>query len=157
MELKSWLSSKVKKPWSYFIVCEKFVKIGSAKDPQKRMASLQTGCPFQLHLYGVSDRNEYWLHDKFSSLKVRNEWFWWDCGTIKKWLHHEWQEKYGNNTLLEECSIEHLGISKTYLRRMVDVNGSAITIGKCKLAIDEHTNNPAGVRIFGFQDSWVNA
>lgn len=59
------------------------VKIGKARDPQERMAALQTGCPYDLVMVGTrrcrSDRHaeatEKELHRQFSVDRRRGEWF----------------------------------------------------------------------------------
>lgn len=67
----------------YFIAIGKpyvtHVKIGfTAGDPFKRLASLQTGCPFPMHLMGIvlgrkSDERE--LHDVLRDDRSHGEWF----------------------------------------------------------------------------------
>jgi hypothetical protein len=54
------------------------VKIGVAVDPEKRMRDLQCGSPLELRLIRVEEGErdrERELHEKFSSLQVRGEWF----------------------------------------------------------------------------------
>lgn len=69
----------------YLISCDDlgFVKIGVAKDPKSRMASLQTGCPKKLRLCRLSaplplDRArklEREMHFAFAPRKACGEWF----------------------------------------------------------------------------------
>ena len=71
----------------YFISCgnkaNKFVKIGIAKDPAKRILGLQIGNPYDLKLTSSiecrSRRHalnlERWLHGCFFKYHVRGEWF----------------------------------------------------------------------------------
>lgn len=61
------------------------VKIGKAREPEKRLASLQTGCPTPLKLLAALRGNihnwsstksfEAHLHEKFSPMRIRGEWF----------------------------------------------------------------------------------
>ena len=63
----------------YFIqaIESNFVKIGSAKNIEKRLSNLQVGCPFELklinYIYGRSQ--EVNLHKRFQAYHVRGEWF----------------------------------------------------------------------------------
>lgn len=63
----------------YFIRDEQFIKIGfSSNDAEERLEVLQCGNPRQLVLMAVmpgSPKTETELHDRFSSLHVRGEWF----------------------------------------------------------------------------------
>ena len=75
------------KYYVYFISCgpkkSPFMKIGIAKDPQKRIMNLQVGnhevlkldstieCRSRRHAHHL----EIWLHECFSSYHVRGEWF----------------------------------------------------------------------------------
>lgn len=56
-----------------------FYKIGwSLKNPQKRLESMQTGCPYELHLakmFRGSQSDEYELHMLFVENRYRGEWF----------------------------------------------------------------------------------
>lgn len=67
--------------WVYFIVCAetRYCKIGfTAKDPQKRLKSLQTGSPGELALILMqpgTHETERALHERFASSNVRGEWF----------------------------------------------------------------------------------
>jgi hypothetical protein len=52
------------------------VKIGIAKDPDKRLRDLQVGCPGKLLMIGMlPDNRERELHKRFAALRVRGEWF----------------------------------------------------------------------------------
>lgn len=54
------------------------VKIGWARDPQKRLDTLQTGNQHQLHLLGYipgSVQDEYDWHEMCADLRIRGEWF----------------------------------------------------------------------------------
>ncbi|MFG5012584.1 GIY-YIG nuclease family protein [Vibrio cholerae] len=73
----------------YVIRCgkSKFYKIGITNDLEKRVATHQTGCPYQLKLicYFEADLDDYlgkeigyleqFLHNNYSDLRVRGEWF----------------------------------------------------------------------------------
>ena len=65
----------------YFIQAEgtNFVKIGVARDSiESRLDSLQVGCPHQLKIIGQVDgshKKERQLHNRFSHLRERGEWF----------------------------------------------------------------------------------
>ncbi len=54
------------------------IKIGYSNDPQDRLKSLQTGCPTKLHIQAIMNgdsQTESGLHELFSHLRVRGEWF----------------------------------------------------------------------------------
>ncbi len=54
------------------------VKIGWAKDPVARMATLQTGSPHEFELMAVGEggaKEEHALHRRFADDHVRGEWF----------------------------------------------------------------------------------
>ena len=63
----------------YFIGCnDQYVKIGVSEHLQGRLDSLQTGNPYDLRILkavDVSDEAEVYLHNKFSHLHHRREWF----------------------------------------------------------------------------------
>ena len=69
----------------YFIRCGKKgpIKIGYAKDVEKRMADLQIGNPYQLFLIAAvpvksmahGKQVEKWLHQRFKTQHIRGEWF----------------------------------------------------------------------------------
>jgi hypothetical protein len=63
------------------------VKIGVTKDLKKRLATLQTGCPWRLEVKSIvfrSDSFQYedWLHKHFDQYRMREdgEWFQWPQG-----------------------------------------------------------------------------
>jgi hypothetical protein len=72
-----------KKPNSgfiYLIQCHDFVKVGYAKDVATRLSSLQTGCPYELHLLASwptehMEHDENRLHNLWRKFEVRGEWF----------------------------------------------------------------------------------
>jgi len=55
------------------------IKIGRAANPEKRVASLQTACPYEMRLLVVVDNAtkavERGLHHKFAKYWIRGEWF----------------------------------------------------------------------------------
>ncbi|TNE74955.1 GIY-YIG nuclease family protein [bacterium] len=54
------------------------VKIGFSKNPETRLATLQTGCPYKLsliHSYIGTQKAEYALHRKYQEYKTQGEWF----------------------------------------------------------------------------------
>lgn len=63
----------------YFIKSKRFVKIGyTAKEPEKRLAQLQTGNPETLKLLGTIEGTpevEKALHNYFNRFHFRGEWF----------------------------------------------------------------------------------
>ena len=63
----------------YFIGCnDLYVKIGVSENLHSRLASLQIGNPYDLRILkavDVSDKAEAYLHNKFSHLHHRGEWF----------------------------------------------------------------------------------
>lgn len=62
----------------YFIACEEFCKIGFSADPEIRLANLQSGVPFELkilHTVVGGETVERKLHEMFSGIRVRGEWF----------------------------------------------------------------------------------
>lgn len=65
----------------YFITTgprSKYVKIGVAADPKKRLSDLQPGNPLRLHLVAAvtgSAKDEAILHEKFHEYRFRREWF----------------------------------------------------------------------------------
>ena len=57
------------------------IKIGTAKDPEQRLAALQTGNPQELRLLGSvlgSRAVELGLHELFRAYRLNGEWFAWD-------------------------------------------------------------------------------
>lgn len=64
----------------YFVRCNEFVKIGIAKDPNARMAFMQTGNPYELELLRVFKstspaQDEEMIHLELDKYRVRGEWF----------------------------------------------------------------------------------
>jgi hypothetical protein len=58
------------------------IKIGVTNNIKKRLATLQTGCPWRLEVKGVTYRPdafqmEHWLHEHFGQYRLRSdgEWF----------------------------------------------------------------------------------
>lgn len=67
----------------YFIRCQEFVKIGRATRLRSRLSSLATSCPFPIVLLalihvesvGAASVLEAQLHERFTAVHHRNEWF----------------------------------------------------------------------------------
>ena len=63
----------------YFIGCnDQYVKIGVSEYPPSRLDDFQTGNPYDLRILktvDVSNKAEAYLHNKFSHLHHRGEWF----------------------------------------------------------------------------------
>ena len=62
----------------YFIRCQKYVKIGYAKDVSKRLSELQVGCPFELQIMSVipgTPALERRFHEVLRDFHIRGEWF----------------------------------------------------------------------------------
>lgn len=69
----------------YMVKCGNYVKIGKAKDVQKRLSQLQIGSPQKLELIGstfVDEAMEFYLHNKLEKYRVRGEWFV-DCKEVQ--------------------------------------------------------------------------
>lgn len=86
-------SSSVEQPadieYVYFIQADEYLfKIGmTAQNPHKRLASLQTGYPSALTLYGYIETKdakalEIDLHKRFSGCRLNGEWFSVHCDEI---------------------------------------------------------------------------
>ena len=61
------------------------VKIGVTSNIQKRLATLQTGCPWRLEVKAMvyrpdSFQYETWLHDHFDKYRMRPDGEWFDFG-----------------------------------------------------------------------------
>lgn len=64
----------------YMIRAGEYIKIGVARDVEKRLQSMQTGCPFVievLHAWPCANpyRFERHLHWKLRAYRTRGEWF----------------------------------------------------------------------------------
>ena len=62
----------------YFMGCERFVKIGMAADPRRRMQDHQISVPFKLKMLAIIEggmEEENKLHAQFKHLHERGEWF----------------------------------------------------------------------------------
>lgn len=70
-----------------------YVKIGftNDSDAERRRASLQTACPFELEIlnfYKGSEDLEKELHQKFGDSRLHGEWFFWS-EEIQAWLQSD--------------------------------------------------------------------
>lgn len=66
--------------WIYFIACPEngLVKIGQAKNIEKRLSSLRTSSPVEIRLAAAVrfvPECEQWMHAAFRHLRVKGEWF----------------------------------------------------------------------------------
>jgi hypothetical protein len=62
----------------YFARCQRFVKIGYAADPYKRIHSMQSGCPYPITLLSFvegSPIEERAMHSRFRPIHRQAEWF----------------------------------------------------------------------------------
>ena len=67
-----------KQQFVYFVQCDDRIKIGIARDPQRRLRTLQTGNAGELQLLAVvvGDMGlEGAIHAKFESSRIQGEWF----------------------------------------------------------------------------------
>lgn len=103
-----------------------FVKIGTARDPAKRLAELQTGSPFKLFIYatrgGASLAEEFALHRKLHHLRSTNEWFRWEgevVDVVKLWPRFE-SGHASKKALQFKEDIEFEESEKTRLRKRIE-------------------------------------
>jgi hypothetical protein len=64
--------------WIYFIQRGAALKVGWARNPNKRLNELQVGSPWRLSLIGVvpgSQEDEKKLHRRFAAARISGEWF----------------------------------------------------------------------------------
>ena len=64
--------------WVYFVCYRSSVKIGSARNPARRIADLQCGSPVHLTVLGVMPGDldfERELHKRWAEHRLRGEWF----------------------------------------------------------------------------------
>jgi hypothetical protein len=64
----------------YLAKCQNYYKIGKSKNPEQRIAEIQTCSPFAIRLIHIlpaknMDRLESNLHKKFDHLRIKGEWF----------------------------------------------------------------------------------
>jgi DNA-binding CsgD family transcriptional regulator len=60
-----------------------FIKIGAASDVEKRRRSLQTGCPYELEIVKIIDKDvEMELQEKYHDYHVRGEWYELELGVM---------------------------------------------------------------------------
>jgi len=53
-------------------------KIGNSISPHKRISSIQTGCPFEIKMFGFingTKKDEKKFHNKFAKHRISGEWF----------------------------------------------------------------------------------
>lgn len=70
------LDSQAKNLPCYFIRCGDYLKVGSSKNPERRLKDMLTSNPYDLELLRVDYINgeKYW-HDKLKSCHHRGEWY----------------------------------------------------------------------------------
>ena len=69
---------KKEKSFTYFMQADeiKYIKIGTANNPKRRLKELQTALPFHLKLLAIDEEiDERIYHRKFAKSKKRGEWF----------------------------------------------------------------------------------
>lgn len=75
------------KPYTYFIQCGVFVKIGVSWTPDRRMEDMQSCNPHELKLIGVIKNGgferEKEIHEQFIKNRIHGEWFRLDDNLIK--------------------------------------------------------------------------
>jgi len=68
---------------AYIMSADKFIKVGMARDLEKRLKSLDTGCPYPINIIwqsrwmSVNDARHLELHiqDNLIKYRVKGEWF----------------------------------------------------------------------------------
>ena len=93
----------------YFAHCKPIgsVKIGTAKEPKKRLSSLQTGCPGPLQLVGVipgGQIEEAALHREFKQFRMNGEWFR-DDPELMTCIHRLLDARRGSSLLSEHVAV----------------------------------------------------
>jgi hypothetical protein len=69
----------IEAPWVYLVQRGDFgpIKIGRARDPDRRFASLQTSSPDPLSILATTQNyDEQELHAFYTPERIRGEWFW---------------------------------------------------------------------------------
>lgn len=64
----------------YLITCGEFTKIGLATDPERRLANMQAGNPYEMKIAKIwhtltPQIDEECLHAQFEAYRIRGEWF----------------------------------------------------------------------------------
>ena len=91
----------------YLIKCNDFVKIGVADKPNVRLSALQSGCPYELILIGVSwdlsrplaEKMEGALHFVFYEDWIRGEWY--NGNAVEEWLYSDLETR---EQITKECA-----------------------------------------------------
>lgn len=70
------LDSQAKNLPCYFIRCGDYIKVGSSKNPERRLKDMETNNPYSLQLLHIDYENgeKYW-HDKLKNCHHRGEWY----------------------------------------------------------------------------------
>lgn len=60
----------------YFIRCGDYIKVGSSKNPERRLKDMETNNPYSLQLLFIDYQNgEKFWHDKLKDCHHRGEWY----------------------------------------------------------------------------------
>ena len=62
----------------YILECEGYIKIGTSTRPYQRLSSIQTGCPFKVHMRGLMHGGmdtEQLLHSELARHHHQGEWY----------------------------------------------------------------------------------
>lgn len=104
--------------WVYFALAEDSgrFKIGKAKDVEKRLKSVQTGCSEELSVYGVLPAvdplaMERAIHKRFAHWRIRGEWFE-ATDEILDFIDMYGYEVGGTHRIWEECFPDHLPVPR---------------------------------------------
>ena len=89
------------KTYVYMIRCKGFLKIGHAKNPEKRIQELQIGNPFELTTVALlpfpskasAHAFEKDLHRRLKKHKIRGEWFRYGSVALALKSHDQWDQK----------------------------------------------------------------
>jgi Meiotically up-regulated gene 113 len=119
----------------YFIHCPEadMVKIGcTLKNPNERLDSLQTGCPYELVRAGVIHArfmSETAVHAKFKASRVRREWFKLTPDLLEFMEEHlePWPDEAAFQEILEErrekqrqAPVEFANRLRAYMRPLLE-------------------------------------
>lgn len=86
----------------YFIAMGNKTKIGKANDVAKRLKSLQTGTPVELHLMASIPASdplalESKIHDQLKHYRINGEWFAIPNSVLRKTIIETWSNEQDNN------------------------------------------------------------
>lgn len=113
----------------YLIKCQQYYKIGVAVDVESRLAALQTGNPFPLivsecYAFQNAEIVEKAIHQKFSKVRTRGEWF-------------QLNENTAEKDFCEICSVlggqrqsGHLPLTDEYIDEAEEIQDNLLNDGK---------------------------